>query len=190
MYGLSATVSGMKFAFVIPSDAHHEAGHALLHLHHGWYFRYVTMRPRTPGCRALTYGSARKLRTASLAIEQMQIAAAGESAGDIHGHRGVLPDVDDRADYLQRRLGPVVRGEHYDPDLQRFVEAGRVLDTFRPPGSRGPRAWVDVWIETERLLAGPLWPAVSAVAAELLSVRHADYARVRELASGSAESAA
>jgi hypothetical protein len=161
--------------------ARHEAGHCIAYWYYGWRFRYVTMRPRKDGVLAgvRNYGS-RVCDTPAKLITSMAIAAAGRIAQ--------FPVASDAASdsilrsELDRIASTVPLTGYPDPDMRQFVGAGLELDVHHVLPA-GPDGWLDVWHNAEDQISGPLWPAVMAVAGELMaSPRRLSYKQVAAIA--------
>ena len=159
-----------------PHFAYHEAGHAVVFWHHGIRFRYVTMRPRALGHGGHVYvGKFLKFRDAAGWRVAMQLAAAGEiGAGRISRPR----DVPDDLSLLNRFTRAAENPE--DPwlveDMRHFISAAKKMDAALLAADSdavvGPVAWRNVWRDTETLVRDELWPAVYALAWELVYNRH------------------
>jgi hypothetical protein len=155
-----------------PYTAYHEAGHAVAFWHHGVPFRYATLEPRIPGNAGHVYGI--RLRPAvdsdGLAKE-MRFAAAGDIAyGRIMRSSQVPAD----APLLRRFIRAAANPE--DPflsaDERNFISAAlrrdAMLSVEDAGQAIGPSAWLGIWRDTEQLIRVTLWPAVYAVAWEMV----------------------
>jgi hypothetical protein len=170
-----------------PYTACHEAGHAVAFWHHGVPFRYVTLEPRIPSNAGHVYGV--RLRPAvdsdGLARE-MLFAAAGDIAyGRIMRSSGVPAD-----GTLFRRFTRAAANPE-DPflsvDQRNFISAAlkrdAILSAEDPSRVIGPSAWLGIWRDTEQLIRVTLWPAVYAVAWEMVfSSRALTYPEVAVIA--------
>lgn len=170
-----------------PYTAYHESGHAVAFWYHGVRFRYVTLEPRIPGNAGHVYGV--RLREAGdptgLAT-QMRFAAAGEIA---YGRISRSSHVSSDRELLSRFRRAAAEPE--DPfltvDEREFARAGlrrdAMLTASYPDQIAGPASWLSIWRDTEELIRGTLWPAVYAVAWEMVfSSRALTYAEVATIA--------
>jgi hypothetical protein len=162
--------------------ARHEAGHAVAYWHHGWHFRYVTMRPSAENIHACVRMHGRRVsNTPAKLITTMECAAAGRIAQ-------LLMTSDAAGDQLLKqefeRIARLASLDSYeDVDMREFVGAGRALDWYavRKTGADG---WLEIWHDAESKIRGQLWPAVMAVAAELMiSSRRLTYREISVIAS-------
>lgn len=131
--------------------AFHEAGHAWAYVSAGRAIRYVTIRPRTPGCTGFTAVPRRRIAIGLTVL----VAAAGPIAEAIHTSRDD-DDGDFPLDWDDHLLGAVLAGGRHDAE-----EALGLLDD---PGSVA-------------VLRGELesdWHRIAALAAELLTSRTVD----------------
>jgi hypothetical protein len=146
---------------------HYEAGHAVAFWHHGWRFRYVTLRPRAAGHAAhLVVGWHRRIADEAGYLAAMQTAAAGQIAERrFHGQEA-------RTEWgLRRDINDAVTTGFGDHDIREFVRMGACMDdeilTGAPEHEKGPERWIGIWRDAERKITGDLWPAVAAVACML-----------------------
>lgn len=168
----------MPDPYPYPGRCYHEAGHAVVAVHHGLRLLYVTMEPPSDS------GHFGQTATAPVEMDltQLEIAMQVAAAGDI-ASSWFLPnreaDREERTnEYLIRRFQAAARAEaESDPyyrnvDNLTFAKRGLERDAkirgTEPYSDVGLDAWIPVFRETERLVCDELWPAVDAVARELI----------------------
>lgn len=160
----------------------HEAGHAVAYWCHGWHFRYVTMRPRAENVIAgVRMYRERVCDTPAKLVTSMECAAAGRIAqfhmsGDTASHQLLRNE-------FMRVSGPPFLETYADVDMRQFVKAGTALD-YHGVWPAGPDGWLKIWHNAESNITGELWPAVIAVASELMiSPRRLSYEEVSAIVS-------
>jgi hypothetical protein len=168
----------MPDPYPYPEHCYHEAGHAVVAVHHGLKLLYVTMEPPSDS------GHFGQTATAPVVMEltqleiAMQVAAAGEIASSWFLPNREAEREKRTNEYLIRRLRAAARAEtESDPwyrnvDNLTFAKRGRERDAeirgTGPDSDVGPEGWVTVFREAERLVCDELWAAVDAVAGELI----------------------
>jgi hypothetical protein len=170
-----------------PTSAYHEAGHAVAFWHHGIRFRYVTLSPRNAAHGGHVYvGRRAEISDPAKMRIEMQLAAAGEIA---YGRMFRLRSVSDDDTLLRRfaRMAADPASPWLDEDMRNFARMGGDMDAALraavPDTVTGPLAWLAIWRDTEHLIRNQLWPAVYAVAWELVFSRHGfTYAEVSAMA--------
>lgn len=171
-----------------PSTAYHEAGHAVLLWHYGIHFRYVTLRPRNPGHAGHVYtGRRRNLDGLADLEKEMHVCAAGQLAQDwIFRMNRTSPSDSDILNRLARAADHP-DSPWLDDDTRNFVLMGAELDAVALAAdsavAAGAAGWLRIWREAETLVHGELWPAVYAVAWEMVvSSRALTFADIAEIA--------
>jgi ATP-dependent Zn protease len=193
----TATNDGPEMARPYVNDDHvayHEAGHAVAFWYYGVTLQCVTMKPPDDsGHRAQTVPVDRGEITGVVELEnEMKCAAAGEIAQTrfFVTHR-VRTDRE-----LIGRFTVVATKVTTNPDLPdeddpAFAKAGLARDEeireTCADAVTGPAGWLRVWREAEQLIRVELWPAVRAVADELIAQRDLTGEEVAALASAAME---
>lgn len=156
-----------------PKYCHHEAGHAVAFWAHGIGIEYVTVNSSNPGHSGETKTVDHEVASLAPIETEMKCAAAGEiAARALSKFRNELPD-DGLIECFARDAARFTE----DPSLPtndglRFAELGLARDIeirkAAPDADTGPATWLPVFRKAERLIEVELWPAVQAVAYELI----------------------
>jgi hypothetical protein len=143
---------------------HHEAGHAVMAWHYGIRIQYIDMTPSPE----TGHGGQTALDDIEDLDIEMRVAAAGEIAqGKINS---LAVDTDNQLATKFVRAALALEGKQFhwvSEDDLRFAKAALAKDADHLD-TAGPAGAVRVWREAEALIRGKLWPAVEAVADELM----------------------
>lgn len=154
-----------------PSTAYHEAGHAIAFWHHGIRFEYVTLRPRNPANSGHLYARRSDAEDPAGMEVEMHLWAAGDVA---HGRIFRLTAVPTDQELLRRFSRHAANPD--DPwlsvDQSRFIKTAlkrdAAIQASDPLATVGPESWLRIWRDTEQMIRHDLWPAVYAVAWEMV----------------------
>lgn len=178
---------------------HHEAGHAVAFWHHGIEIEYVRMKPSYPGHSGETKTVSHEVVTLAQIEAEMKCTAAGYiAASALSTLREEVSD-DELIECFTRnakRFAKVPKDPKLTlPDDLRFVKLVQDRDEIlkaTPGAATGPESWLPVVREAERLIEVELWPAVHAVAYELVrsafDLHNEDVATLATRALGHSES--
>ena len=104
----------------------------------------------------------------------MRGAAAGKVAQRHCLHGGVPEEAGLIAEFSLAASDVTENPDHpHHDDMRNFASLGLRRDQEigeTDSGGTGPASWVPVWLETERLIRGELWPAVEAIVEKLFAM--------------------
>jgi hypothetical protein len=162
------------------STIYHEAGHAAAFWCYGIPLRYVSIRPDLAhGYGGMAVTAVEPPDKGLPELEKwMRASAAGQVAKN-HRCGIATPKTTDLITKFHRVIAdmndnPDRPGHH---DMRNFAYLGLRRDTeIRETGTgveTGPEGWTLIWLDAEQLIRSKLWPAVQAIADELLTIANA-----------------
>jgi hypothetical protein len=152
---------------------HHEAGHAVAFWHFGIEIEYVRITPDNPRHTGETKTVPHELSSLAEIEAEMQCAAAGEIAASMLSSLREDPADTELIEGFKRNASRVAADPGLtsaDGDGPWFAKVGLERDEIcraMPGADTGPESWLPFFRKAEQLMS-ELWPAVKAVASELV----------------------
>ncbi len=152
---------------------HHEAGHAVAFWHFGIEIEYVRITPGNPRHTGETKTVPHELSSLAEIEAEMQCAAAGDIAASMLSSLREEPADAEQIKGFKRNASRAAAEPGLTPgdgDGPWFAKVGLDRDKICkaiPGANTGPETWLPVFRNAEQLMS-ELWPAVKAVANELV----------------------
>ena len=152
---------------------HHEAGHAVAFWYFGIEIEYVRITPDNPRHSGQTKTVPHEPSNLAEIEAEMQCAAAGEIAASMLSSLREEPADTELIERFKRNASRVAADPSLtssDGDGLWFAKVGLDRDEIRkamPGADAGPETWLLLFRKAEQLMS-ELWPAVKAVANELV----------------------
>lgn len=163
---------------ILEIDLYHEAGHAAMFAYYRVPISYISIKPDPKdGYGGMVVIAAEPSSTDRHELEAwMRSAAAGRIAAN-HRQGLRVPANGEVLSILvaaEEDLAKTPDNPKHD-DLRSFAILGLHRDELHSErlSEVGPASWVSIWLETESLIRGRLWPAVCALSDKLWAIADA-----------------